>query len=210
MTSIRLAAFLLLVHLAAAQQALPTKQAGPDIQEPGLPVIDHSACPLEGNAVPNVKIDRLAHIHSSWQSNLPITGMLKPGERVTVLKGVNVIHEPGIAAVKRPLDLAEGPPLKIGDMVLQYGLNAGGYWEFWAKGAWFTQYIENVAEKGQGCHSDDFRGCSIEIVKNSTREWWVQVKASGGRSGWVLAEKNAGDKSWSNRNFAGLCAEDGD
>lgn len=78
MTALRLVAFLLLALVAAAPQALPTKQAGSDNPGPKLPVIDHTACPLEGDAVPNVKIYRLDHICSSWQSSRKITGTLKP------------------------------------------------------------------------------------------------------------------------------------
>jgi hypothetical protein len=39
-------------------------------------------------------------------------------------------------------------------------------------------------------------GCSIDIIKGGVIEWWVQVKTSGGVTGWVLAVRYNEDNSW--------------
>ena len=210
MIAIRLSVVFLLATLAVAQQAPNPQPAGSDSAEPKLPMIDDRACPLETNPVLNLEIQFDDHMYSSWQDKRVPASNLHPRERVTVLRGVNIIREPAKAVVVHPIHRTDGLSLKAGDNVLRYGLNAAQNWEFWAKGSWFTEYIENVAEKGVGCKSEDYRGCPVEMVKNGVQEWWVQVKTGGAQRGSVLAEKITGDKSWSDSNFAGLCLDDGD
>lgn len=62
--------------------------------------------------------------------------------------------------------------------------------------------------KGGGCGFAEKTSCTIAIVKNGVKEWWVQVKTGSGFTGWVLARKSDGDKSWDSGNFEDLCRLD--
>jgi len=105
------------------------------------------------------------------------------------------------------------PSLKPGDVILRYGLNASDYWNFWAKGVWFTEYIDQVVEKNSPCEWPDERACYVKVIQNGAKEWWLQVKTRNGRTVWVLASKYADIKDLGNTAFDGVCADpeaDGD
>jgi hypothetical protein len=204
MIAIRLSAFLLLATLATAQQTAPSKSAKSNIPEPRLPVIDHKACPGEGRTVPDVKIERDDKIYSSWEDKRVLVGTLKAGEEVTVLAGVNVIREPDRASSKQPdADLS----LVAGDEVLLYGDHSDGNYDAWAKGRWFTYFIETIAAKGDRCGFADKSQCTLVIIKNGVREWWVQVRTRTGSMGWMLAFKVTGDARWRSGNFGDICQD---
>lgn len=190
--------------VATAQQTAPSKSATSSVPEPKLPVIDYKACPGEGRTVPNWKIKREDKIYSSWQGKRVLVGTLKAGEEVTVLAGVNVIRKPDRALVTQ----ADGNlRLKPGDVVLLYGLHSDGYYDFWAKGIWFTYYYEAVAGKGNNCGFADKSQCTVTIINNGVKEWWVQVRVDSDPTGWVLARKSTGDRYWNSGNFDELCQD---
>ena len=67
----------------------------------------------KNRVVPRWKIGRRAQVYSSWQNQRIVIGMLKAGEEVTVLAGVNVTRKPDKVSVVRPVpDLS----LKPGDI----------------------------------------------------------------------------------------------
>jgi hypothetical protein len=196
---------LLLTSLASGQQPTNPKIGRSNTPKPELPVVDHYACPGRGNTVSNVKIDQDDRIYPSWQENGKAIGTLKAGDKVTVLGGANVIREPDTAVIKY-VDPHASPLLKVGDVALGYGLDADENFVFWAKGVWFAEFIETVANKGQCGFRGGFGegGCTIDIIKDGVSEWWVQVKTSSGLTGWVLAEKFNRGKRWYG-NFSDLC-----
>jgi len=127
-----------------------------------------------------------------------------------VLSGANIIREPDRVFVTQPL---VQPSLKPGDVILRYGLNASDYWNFWAKGVWFTEYIDQVVEKNSPCEWPDERACYVKVIQNGAKERWLQVKTRNGRTVWVLASKYADIKDLGNTAFDGVCADpeaDGD
>jgi hypothetical protein len=209
MTVIRFAAILLLTSFVSAQEGSSPKIGHSNTPKPKLPVVDYYACPGtgkdpgKGETVPNVKVSQDDRMYPSWRGNAAPVGTLKAGEEVTVLNGVNVTREPDRAVIKYANPLS---PLKVGDAALGYGIESDGNLVFWAKGIWFEVDIEAVAEKGQCGFTAGFGpgGCTIDIVKEGVSEWWVQVKTSTGLRGWVVAEKQNGDKRWYG-NFADLC-----
>ena len=93
---------------------------------------------------------------------------------------------------------ASRPPLKVGDAVLGYGWHVDGNMVFWAKGVWFQEDLEGVAEKGACGFTSGFGpgGCTIDIIEDGIIEWWVQVKTSDDVSGWVLAVRYNDDQRW--------------
>ena len=80
---------------------------------------------------------------------------------------------------------------------------------FWAKGVWFEEYYELVAERGACGFTAGFGlgGCTVDIIDDGVSEWWVQVKTSKGITGWVLAEKVKNNRPWYG-NFEDLCRLD--
>lgn len=208
MDAIRLVAVLLLTSLLNGQEASSPRIGQSHTPKPRLPVVDDNACPGKRKAIPNVKVLQDDRIYPSWNGNGKSIGVLKAGEEVTVLGGVNVVSEPDIAVIKYT-DPDDDPSLKVGDTALSYGiedLELGGFVVFWAKGVWFAVWAEAVAEKGQCGFTSGFGpgGCTIDIIKYGVSEWWVQVKTSSGVTGWVLAEKFNHDKNWSS-GYSDLC-----
>ena len=193
--------------LIASGQKQPTnpKIGKSNTPEPTLPVVDDYACPGKGNTVPNVMISQRDRIYSSWQDDRKLIGTLKAGDKVTVLGGANIIREPDTAIIKY-VGPDDSPLLKVGDVAHGYGLDADENIVFWAKGVWFAGDIETVAEKGQCGFTSGFGqgGCTIDIVEDGVSDWWVQIKTSGGVTGWVLAAKFTRGKRWSG-NFGDLC-----
>jgi hypothetical protein len=205
MATLRVIAILLLTSLASGQDISTPEIGRSNTPKPKLPVVDYNACPGKGKTVPNVKISRRDQVYPSWQSKGTTIGTLKAGEEVTVLGGVNVIREPDSAVIKYvgPYDPSM---LKVGDVALSYGVEADGNVVFWAKGIWFTEDFETVAEKGGCGFTSGFGlgGCTVDIVKDGVSDWWVQVKTSSGLTGWVLSGKWHGDKRWYG-NFTDVC-----
>jgi hypothetical protein len=203
------------VHEAKPVQPLATGQgesssgsADSSIPEPELPVIEHDACPRA--VVFGWKIEKDVRIYSSWQDRRSLVGTLKAGSKVTVLSGANIIREPDRVLVTQPL---AQPSLRPGDVIPRYGLDASDYWNFWAKGVWFTEYIDQVVEKNSPCEWPDARACYVKVFRNGIREWWLQVKTRSGHTGWVLASRYADIKDLGNTAFDGVCADpeaDGD
>lgn len=204
----------MLAALAAAQSSSLSS-----IPEPKLPVVERDACPRA--VVFHVKLEKDVRMYSSWQEKRALVGTLKAGDKVTVLAGINIIREPDRAVVTHPLVhtvvtqlLVQAPPsLKPGDVILRYGLNKYDYWNLWGKGAWFTEYIDQVVEKSASCDFPDERACYVKIIEYGLKEWWLQVKTRSGRTGWVLATEYRGINDLGYTAFDGVCADpeaDGD
>jgi len=206
MAVIRLIAFLLLTSLVGGQEPSSPRIGQSNTPKPELPVADYDACPGKGKPVPNVKISQDDKIYSSWQGKDTSIGKLKAGEEVTVLGGVNVVREPDTAVIKYVDPDYDSSSLRVGEIALGYGIEADENVVFWSKGTWFAVWIEEVGEKGQCGFTSGFgfAGCSIDIVQGGVSEWWVQVKTSRGRTGWVLAGKFTDKKRWYG-NFRDLC-----
>jgi hypothetical protein len=180
--------------------------AAADIAAPRLPVIDYSTCPGDGRIVPDWKIERDDRMYSSFQDDRTVVGTLKAGEKVTVLRGANLVREPDRAVIKYIGPYDDSSLLKVGQLALGYGVEPNQDVVFWSNGLWFAEWIEAVAEKGH-CGfrlGFDAGGCSIDIVKDGISEWWLQVRTSSGLTGWALAEKINGDKR-RDGNFSALC-----
>ncbi len=205
MRTIRLIAVLLLCSLLSAQEASEPEIGRSNTPEPKPPVVDHNACPGKDKIVPKVSVEQDATLHSSWQNVEESIGVLKAGERVTVIGGANVIRQPDTAVIKYVgADLPSS--LKVGDAAFGYGVEADGNVVFWSHGRWFSEWIEAVAETGGCGFTAGFGqgGCTIDITKAGVSEWWVQVKTRTGLTGWVMAAKfNGEERRYS--NFSGLC-----
>jgi hypothetical protein len=105
---------LLVTSLLNAQEPTSPKIGQSHTPEPKLPVVDDDACPGKGKTIPNVKVSQDDRIYPSWKGDGESIGTLKAGEEVTVLGGVNVVHEPDLAVIKY-VSRDDDPSLKVGD-----------------------------------------------------------------------------------------------
>jgi hypothetical protein len=184
MAPTRLLAVLLLSALAFGQQS--TGNAGSKSPaEPNVPVVDHDACPFEGCTFGKWKVIKAAQVYTSWDSGRSALMTLRPGDEVIGLTGVHVTRKPDRILVKQAIP---NLGLKPGDIVLRY-MNLGeGFANLWFNGAWHKgEDASFVTEKdGEGC----VRDCQAIVTQEGAKEWWVKVKTSDGKEGWVLVENN--------------------
>jgi hypothetical protein len=178
---------LLLATLAFAQQDGAAAAAGQsqDGAEPKLPVIDENACPFEGCTFRQWTVTKDSTLYSTWQDSRTETGKLKRGEKVTGRTGVHVTRKPDRILVRQPIpDLAAKP----GDVILRYMYVGEGFANIWANGNWHKEYdCSFITERnGTGCA----KGCAAVVTEDGVKEWWVQVRMSDGKTGWVLAQDN--------------------
>jgi hypothetical protein len=189
----RIGLLLLLGAVASAQQtpaATPMESTPP----PALPVINSKACP-QPNLAGETKSIKLIHdqrMYSTWRDNRSAIAMLRSGDTVTMLSGLEVIRKPDQAVLTESgaTELThEGLTFKRGDVVLRYGLRDDGSWDFWAKGAWFEFYYEYEGDLKGSCGFSVKSTCTFAVMKDGAREWWIKVKSSRNRVGWVRAHR---------------------
>jgi len=183
----RLFVFFLLAAVSPAQQtstANPPKSEA-DSAGPVLPVIDPNACPFEGCTFGKWKVTKESAMYSTWQGGRTEAGKLHPGEEVVALTGVHITLKPDRISVRKPIPDLEVEP---GDVILRYMYVGEGFANIWAKGHWHKEHdCSFVTEKdGMGC----MKNCSAVVAECGAKEWWVQVKTSGGVLGWVLVQDN--------------------
>jgi hypothetical protein len=202
----RIAAILLLSSLATAQDVSSPEIGRSNTPKPKIPVVDYNACPGKDKTIPNVKVDRVARAYASWRRDSKPIGVLRVGEEVTIIGGVNVVYEPDIAVVKYAHRSPEYSSLTVGGVAFGYGIEADATVVFWSNGTWFGENFESVGEKGSCGYTSGFGqgGCTVDITKHGVSEWWAQVRTAKGVSGWVLAAKFNGDKR-GYVNFSNLC-----
>jgi hypothetical protein len=202
MPTLRLSIFLMLISIATAQQMALSSSAQLDTTEPQLPITEEEGCPARGRAIPNWKISHAAPIYSSWESNRRETGMLKPGDTVTVIGSTKVILAPDRVSVTQAIpDLGVQP----GDLILRYQRLGEGTANIWAGGRWHPNYDASFTteKNGLGCQ----HGCRAVVVMEGVSEYWKQVKTLNGEKGWVLDSKMTHGTPWDGGNFHDLCPE---
>jgi len=186
MITIRFAIPLLLALLTVAPLAQTGASANPDLTaEPDLPVIDYNACPFEGCTFGKWKVTKNSRVYSSWRKDRVEIARIKPGEKVTGMTGVHITRKPDRILVSQDMpDLG----LKRGDLILRYMYLGEGFANIWFNGAWHKgEDCTFITEKrGQGC----LRDCQAIVTEEGRKDWWVKIKTSDGKTGWVLVEQN--------------------
>jgi hypothetical protein len=151
--------------------------------EPALPVIDYKACPFEGCTFQKWIVTKDVTLYSTWKKVRKNVTTVKGGQVVTGLTGVHITYAPDRGQVLQPL-----PELGLqpGDIILRYMYHGEGFADIWARGKWWREYdCSFIAEKdNSGC----LRDCPAKVIAEGRKDWWVQVKTSGGLIGWAKAE----------------------
>jgi hypothetical protein len=194
------------VSAAAPAQVTPVnpEQSPP----PKLPLVDFDACgspnPNSGEPLP-YKLEADDDLYSSWQEDRTLVGRLSLGTEVTRVGAVNIIRKPDRGVITGEVDESLRPLVR-GDEVLGYGLHSDSFISFWGKGVSFTEYFENIAEKGS-CGFADKTQCRINITQRGDQEWWMQLRTGGGVTGWVMGAKFTGDNPQYGPNAGYACRD---
>lgn len=195
MIAIRFGILMLFAALATAQQAAVASRAQAIRAEPGLPVVDYNACPFEGCVFRDWTVNRHSTLYDTWQKGRKAVGHLSVGEKVQGLTGVYITRKPDRFVVKQAIPYLS---LKTGDVILQYAEWGEGYADLWANGVWYKDFDWSQVDDGQAITLADggftsplvFRDDNVTLVRHGIKEWWVQVRSVGGKTGRVLAQGN--------------------
>jgi hypothetical protein len=183
----RFLAFVMLVTLAAAQQ-MPTPKAAKSsgsITEPILPVVVENACPFEGCTFRQWTVEKDSVLYTTWHDDRKQISQAKQGERVQGLTGVYITLQPDRFLVTQPIPAFS---LKTGDVILQYGEWGEGASDLWANGERHKYFNWGEDENGQLILGE----ANITLIRHGVKEWWVQVKALDGKTGWAISNGNFG------------------
>jgi hypothetical protein len=151
--------------------------------EPSLPVINYRACPFEGCSFRKWIVIKDVALYATWKEGRKPLTTVKTAEVVTGITGVHITYEPDRIEVLQPL-----PELGLqrGDILLRYMSRGEGFADVWSKGqrhnvfdCTFVTEMDN-----SGC----LRDCAAKVISQGRKVWWVQVKTSGGLTGWAKSE----------------------
>jgi len=156
---------------------------------PPNPYRHAGACPFECCTYREWKTRSAVQLRESVESDT-IVAEIPAGTRVNALTG-EVILEPVPYAV-----LADGAVLKAGDVIFLLDSQGEGYAHYWYNGKldpeiglkdgllyYMTETCNsNTARNGQ----DVCRLKKLQPEKTTRTEWWVKIRATGGKIGWTL------------------------
>ncbi len=154
----------------------PLRSAKP----PALPRIERHACPFECCTFREWTVTEASDLYDNWQQSRKKIGKLPQGAKVQGLDGIYITFFPDRVRATRDYP-EEG--IKAGDEFLRYMYVGEGSAQFWFNGKFDTL---SMAVSGSEC----YKGCAAELLAAGKKEWWVQVKTSDGKLGWVLAHGN--------------------
>jgi hypothetical protein len=166
---------------AFSQDARPSGGEPKAMAVPDLPFYDWSACPYEGCVYHQWTAYRPATVYDTWKQGRQPVARLAAGDKVTGITGGVVTLQPGLIRMDRDLP-AEG--LRSGDTILTYAYRGEGFSAVWFKGKYYPEFDISFAKwpDGAGCGGAH---CAATYVDLGKKSWWVEVKLSSGRTGWV-------------------------
>jgi hypothetical protein len=175
--------------LTAAGVLLPLfcQDAGPGYGEskamaaPALPYYDWKACPFEGCTYGEWTARKATVVYDTWEQKRRQVASLAVGEKVVGLTGVVITFRPGTIRVDR--DLPEAG-LQRGDKILTYTYKGEGFASAWFKGRFYSEFDISFTKwpDGGGCGGAH---CAATYTDLGKITWWVQVRLSTGKMGWV-------------------------
>ncbi len=134
-------------------------------------------------------------LRSGDSAGAPVVGWIAKGDTATVVTGNLWVLAPGVVVLRRDYVLAsdegeEGPIPRVdtlrfqaGDTVyvLEYGQL--GEWEWWYKGrlSGGQEFWDGPSQRAFRAGAEALPGHSLSV---SHREYWLQLRASGGTQGW--------------------------
>jgi hypothetical protein len=146
---------------------------------------DPGACPFEGCVYRDWIATKDTDVYADWQtysSGTPALFQVRNGEKVLAVTGVVVIEKPGVVLLKQAH--------RLGNMTAQQGeifyvlTNRG---EGFSKIMFRNQVIDSV-------DLNDYQGNSFQALSFPETIWWVQIRNSQGRTGWIKDADNFTNK----------------
>jgi hypothetical protein len=146
---------------------------------PKMPFRDSGACPFECCHYGDWVAESPAVARKKEDSKSPQVFQINKGDRVKAITGVVITKKPGTVR-----NIQE---TKLGDFVvpkgtLFYTLHQGGEGStlFWFKGKarWADLYADSIH-----AGTPEY---PWEVLSLPEAEWWVKVRTSSGRAGWIL------------------------
>ena len=141
-----------------------------------MPYEDFGACPFEGCTYRMWTAREPVQVLTDRNAAAPVAFTLNRGDRVTAVTGVVVTTRPGRVTFTAPTEIDSA----IGRLTMQAG-----------------ETIYLLTPTGEGHHVASVRGRIVRdidggigtLVERVTFEWWVQVRNTEGRTGWVSVSR---------------------
>ncbi|MEP6963492.1 MAG: hypothetical protein ABI995_15535, partial [Acidobacteriota bacterium] len=148
---------------------------------PALPFSDWGACPYETCAYRQWTVHRSVTVYDTWKPERRQIGRFAAGDQVIGITGVVITFRPGVVRMDRDLPDQD---LRRGDTVFTYAHRGEGFSAVWFKGKYRTLFDISFARwpDGTGCGGTH---CAATYVDLGKKSWWVEVKQTSGRTGWV-------------------------
>ncbi len=137
---------------------------------PALPYYDWNVCPFEGCTYREWTARGPIIVYDTWEAKRRAIARLSKGQKAVGVTGVVITSRPGV--IRMNADMPE-LGLRRGDNILTYTYQGEGVWSAWFKGRFYPELEITF-------------GTPTDVGKHS---WWVQVRLSDGRTGWVDMDK---------------------
>ncbi|MBI3105084.1 MAG: hypothetical protein HYY95_05845 [Candidatus Rokubacteria bacterium] len=135
-------------------------------------------CPFEGCAYGTWVARSRLTAYAAEGDTSKIAFAVKPGERVTAVRGNVHVVKLGVVAVTAPIEAAAGQTLRPGDRAYVLSYRGEGRYDVWHAGRLMTlePFWEPVAANGR-----------VAGILRARPEmmWWVLIKTKSGRQGWL-------------------------
>jgi hypothetical protein len=171
-----------LVICAASADAGPRNK----LTGPRMPYVDLGACPFEGCAygewtsTDSVKVRRERHRKS------PVVFDLAMGDKVTAVTGAVVVLRPGRVEFTSPARLSSLDGMfrvAAGDTLFLLAYTGEGFTNAWFNGRIYRGVDGAASFFDVRCTEEPAR-CAGRVVEPPLTQWWVQLRATDGRTGW--------------------------
>ena len=152
--------------------------AAADRAAPRAPHVTRDVCPFEGCAYGTWVARSRLTAYAAEGDTSKIAFAVKPGERVTAVRGNVHVVKLGVVAVTAPIEVAAGRMLHTGDSVYVLSYRGDSRYDVWHDGRLMTleAFWEPLAPAAR-----------VAGVVRARPEmmWWVLIKTRAGRQGWL-------------------------
>jgi hypothetical protein len=159
------------------------------VHAPAVPYFSWNACPFECCRYGNWTALRDVTVRARRSTTAPAAFVVRKGERVRAVTGVVVTRRLGVVRALKPLSLGEGRhhvQVRAGQSFYILHYWGEGYFAFWFDGATYSdaRYITPTSTEPHA-----LPGAGVELVVTPKWEWWVRLRTSRGRTGWVSGNR---------------------
>jgi hypothetical protein len=154
---------------------------------PLVPYVDAGACPFEGCAYGEWTPTDTVKVRRERDRRSPVAFELAPGEKVTAVTGAVIVLRPGRVEFTAGTRLSSQDGvlrIRAGDTLYLLAYIGEGFTNAWLHGRLYRGVDGATSFFDVRCTEEPGR-CSGRVVEPPLTEWWVQLRASDGRTGWT-------------------------